>query len=197
VPFSAAEIFWVRCCPVRHQNSVFPISTNSSKQIWKSVFLIRLSQLNVRFPDFKIRLNIRLYEYINMVWRNTKCYSKIGVITFWNAVSCHLPSFLPFRFPKQQVPAHLTPPTESLLIYGDVCGSSTLDSIVDFVWMEKEGMAGMCFAPAKESFSSLEVSRTEVQGATALIKFGYSRPQGSGCFIQRKALPAIRVWNQV
>jgi hypothetical protein len=130
--------------PVRHQNSVFPISTNTSRRIWKSVFLIRLSQLNVRFPDFKIRVNIGLYEYINTVWWITKCYSKFGVIAFWNAIiSCRLP---------KQVPAHFTPPTESLVIYGDICGSSKLDSIVDFVWVEKEGMAGMCFAPAKEEF---------------------------------------------
>ena len=128
---------WMREVPVRHQNLVFPISINSSKRIWKSVFLIRLSQLNVRFPDFKIRLNIGLYQYINMVWLNTKCYSKIGVIAFWNAVSC--PSILSTFSLSQTRPAHFTP-TESLVIYGDVCESSKLDLVVDFVWVEKEGM---------------------------------------------------------
>ena len=91
--------------PVRHQNSVCRISTNPIMRIWESVFLIRLSLFFVRFPDFKIRLNIGLYEYINTVCRNTKCYSKIGIIGFWNHVVCRLPCFPPFRLPKQQVPA--------------------------------------------------------------------------------------------
>ena len=56
-----------------------------------------------------------------------------------------------FQLPKQ-VPAHFTPPTESLqVIHGDVCGSK-LGSIGDLVCAEKEGMAGMCFARAREEF---------------------------------------------
>jgi hypothetical protein len=37
------------------------------------------------------------------------------------------------------------------VIHGDVCGSK-LGSIGDLVCTEKEGMAGMCFAPAREEF---------------------------------------------
>ena len=78
-----------------------------------------------------------------------------------------LPSFLPFRFPKQQVPAHFTPPTESLVIYGEVCASSKLDSTL-FEW-KRRGWQECALRRQKKSFSSLEVSRIEV-GDTALIK---------------------------
>ena len=81
--------------------SRFPVSRfvgfqlhNPTMRTWKSVFLIGLSQFFVQITNFKIRLNIGLYKYINTVWRNTKCYSKIGVIRFWNTV-CHLPSYPP------------------------------------------------------------------------------------------------------
>jgi len=57
------------------------------------------------------------------------------------------PSHL-FTFPNNKS----QPPTESLqVIHGNICRSK-LGSIGDLVCTEKEGMEGMCFAPAREEF---------------------------------------------
>ena len=95
---------------VRHQNSVFRIFTNfdSRLRIKKFVFLIRITQINVRFTHFKIRLNIGLDEYINTVWRNTKCCSKIGGNRILKC--CLSPSILSTFSPsQQQVPSDRVP----------------------------------------------------------------------------------------
>ena len=154
---------------VRHQNSVFRIFTNfdSRLRIKKFVFLIRIHETFVQKRYFKIRLNIRYLCKTNILIRfdgTLNAALKLGVIAFWNAV-CLLLSFLPFHLPNNK--SH---PTESLVIHGDVC-ESKLGRKATLFCSEKEGMAGMCFAPAREEFlASLEVNRI-VQGATASIKF--------------------------
>ena len=126
VPFTSMTSRSGQTLPVRHQNSVCRISTNPTMQIWESDFLIRLSQFFVRLTNFKIRLNIGLYEYINPAWRNTKCYSEIGVIAFWNVVCFPL-------VPSQTTSPDHTQRHLSVVINGDVCGSL----MGDFVCFEK------------------------------------------------------------
>ena len=156
--------------PVRHQNSVCRISTNPTMQIWESDFLIRLSQFFVRFTNFKIRLNIGLYEYINPAWRNTKCYSEIGVIAFWNVVC----------FPL--VPSQTTSPdhTQRHLWWSTVTFAGVWWATLFALKKEgRNGRSGRCLHWAMTGKSersivlSLEISWIEVHGVTPSSRFTF------------------------